>query len=182
MAEQPVSKPATKSPQDEYELVPHNQLEFLRQEVEKIKSNPFGDSHSSKDLLSSMSELNKNVAKLVAIFETANDEIVRDYKDQANTEKINKVMEQNEKLAKGIVAIADLLKELKEFKAGMQPQESGDSDRRMNPPSRAPVPGRNPFLDQPPLGLGAPGGIPGRPGPQQDLPPIDLSNIPPPPR
>jgi hypothetical protein len=177
MAEQPVLN------KDEYELVPHNQLEYLRHEVERIKRNPFGDSHSSKDLLSSMSELNKNIAKLVAIFETANDEIVRDYKDQANTEKINKVMEQNEKLAKGIVAIADLLKELKDFKAEMKPPAQ--------PEPQMPPQDGNPFLEQqgfsgPPAGMqmGPPRrDIPGRPGPQSgNLPPIDLSDIPPPPR
>ncbi|MBR9693149.1 hypothetical protein GOV07_04455, partial [Candidatus Woesearchaeota archaeon] len=106
---------------DEYELVSRNKIERLQHEVDKVRKNPFGDTSSSKDLLSAMDKLNKNMSKLVHIFETANDEIVRDYKDQANTTKINKVLEQNEKLAKGIVAIAELLKEQREVNGPPKP-------------------------------------------------------------
>ena len=121
---------------DEYELVAHDQLEYLHHEVEKIKRNPFGDTQSSKDLLSSMKQLNKNVSKLVAIFETANDEIVRDYKDKTSTEKINRVLEQNEKLAKGIVAIADLLKELRDLRGSWTapPKEMPSTTSSSAPP------------------------------------------------
>jgi hypothetical protein len=97
---------------DDYELVPRNQIDYLRREVELLKRNPFGDSKSSKDVLTALDALNQNISKLTVILETANDEIVRDYKDDTNTKRIAHVLEQNEKLARGIVVIADLLKEL----------------------------------------------------------------------
>lgn len=115
---------------DEYELVPKAQLEYLRQQVEALKQHPFGDKEGAKDLLSSVNALNKNIEKLVGIFETASDEIVRDYKDQSNTEKLNAVMEQNEKLAKGIVRIADMMAEKS---SPDSPVQSQPSQERQNP-------------------------------------------------
>ncbi len=166
---------------DEYELVRRDQLEHLQHEVEKIQKNPFGDSRSSKDLLSSMAELNRNVAKLVRIFETANDEIVRDYKDSSSSEKINKVLEQNEKLAKGIVAIADLLKELK----GTHPETSVVSapGEPSPEPGVVPPPVASPVLPQGPAGaptfepsFGAPPS-----NPPSRKPEIEIGDVPPPP-
>ncbi len=208
-------QPSNQNP-GEYELVPHDRLELLRHEVEKIKRNPFGDTQSSKDLLSSMDALNKNLVKLIAIFETANDEIVRDYRAGANTERLNKVLDQNEKLARGIIIIADLLKELKEMKGSLSPptplQNPSSTPLSSNEalhdwgaiptpmgapgfpsgPSPSPSPGsagvpgdgfssskglsssgENPFLDISP-GMRSPGA--------RKLPPINLAEIPPPPR
>ena len=140
---------------DEYELVPKNQIEALRQEIERLKRNPFGEIKNSKDILSGMDQLNRNLAKLIAIFETANEEIVRDYKDGANTERLNRVLDQNEKLAKGIVTIADLLAQRKQEDTQWQPA----------------APEQNPFLSLPPA-----------PSQMRKLPPLDLSGVPPPPR
>jgi len=192
---------------EEYELVSRNELERLQHEVDKIKKNPFGDTTSSKDLLGALDKLNKNVSTLVRIFETANDEIVRDYKDKANTEKINRVLEQNEKLARGIVAIADLLKEQR-VAHGKPEEVAPDEYKERSPVSPVPstmqptmqptVPGTTPSpvshgvpTWQP--GMPPPGpegmqqqtpemglarpGVPGRPGPR-----VDLGDVPPPPR
>jgi len=173
---------------DEYELVPHLQVEYLRREVEKIKRNPFGDTGSSKDLLTTMDQLNRNISRLIAIFETANDEIVRDYKDKASSEKITKVLEQNEKLAKGIVAIVDLLQELKELREPLQIRPGPVSEQKPtmpNPnslPENQPTIGKNPFLEEqqtPPSVATASQQWPQQP--QRRLPPISPLDVPPPP-
>lgn len=176
---------APRDANEEYELVPHSQLEYLQHEVERIKRNPFGDSASSKDLLSAMDALNKNIGKLVQIFETANDEIVRDYKDKANTERINRMLDQNEKLAKGMVTIADLLKEMKEgrnelFTPTVPPMAEGQRQEQMTTPMGTPMvqpmpqewqnalnPGapQNPFLSPESGPSGPPGMPPGIPPP-----------------
>ena len=155
--------PETHNP-DEYELVPRNEIDRLQHEVEKIRHNPFGDSSSSKDLLSAMDKLNTNVSKLVRIFETANDEIVRDYKDSANSAKINKVLEQNEKLAQGIVAIAELMKE-QHVSAPSMPEIQPEPEQ--GPVSQAPM-------------QGAPTWEPGMQPPKQSRE-ISLGDVPPPP-
>lgn len=101
---------------NDYELVSKTEVEYLRKEVEKLKKNPLGDTHSSKTLLSSMDQMSSSLNKLINIFETASDDIVRDYKEQTTSQRMDKMMEQNEKLAKGMIVIADLLKELKDYK------------------------------------------------------------------
>jgi hypothetical protein len=222
-----VPEQAPGQPSDEYELVPRNQLEYLQHEVEKLRKNPFGDTGTAKDVLTGLDMLNKSVTRLIAIFETANDEIVRDYKDRANSEKISLVLEQNEKLAKGIVAIADLLKEVKTLRtepwnpppspAATAPQPA--PEQQPSPTAPPPLPTEwqsvitappatpatnpaNPFIEQPPGGetetptqpvmsphypyfggQGAPQPPPQTPYAQQRrLPPIDFSEVPPPPR
>ena len=172
---------------DEYELVSRNEIERLHHEVDKIRKNPFGDTTSSKDLLSAMDKLNKNMSKLVRIFETANDEIVRDYKDQANTTKINKVLEQNEKLAKGIVAIADLLKEQRAVNGPPEPaheQPQAELNQGVPPIQGIPQGARTwepgmPPPGSPPVQFGEQ--PPGQPQNQQGQPPINLGEVPPPP-
>ncbi len=181
---------------DDYELVPRTQIEYLRSEVEKLRRNPFGDSKSSKDVLTALDDLNVNVRKLVAIFETANDEIVRDYKDRANTERMNRVVEQNEKLAKGIVTIAELLKEMKIANSALNaaggaapvvPSPVVDAPGVPNPVVGRPGPQYLPEDDGPQWQSAAPEQPPqGVPyfGPQQGprkLPPINFSDVPPPP-
>ena len=160
----------------DYELVPHDELEHLQREVERIKKNPFGDQGSSRDLLTAIDQLNRNVAKLVRIFETASDEIVRDYKDHAATEKINRVLDQNEKLAQGLVAIADLLKEQKAANATFETPVEGPT---IEPPSNAGVPTFEPGpVDAPPPVQGAPPQGQNPPGPK---PSLDIDDVPPPP-
>lgn len=101
---------------NDYELVSKSELEYLRKEVEKLKKNPLGDSHSNKTLLESMDQLSLSTNKMINILETANDDIVRDYKEHSTSQRMDKIIEQNEKLAKGMIIIADLLKEIKGYK------------------------------------------------------------------
>ena len=96
----------------EYEILPHTELDYLRHEVEKLKRNPLGDAQASMSLLDAMNKLNMNVVKLVEIFTSANEEMVRTFHETSTQEQIRKMLEQNEKLAKGIVAVAELVKDL----------------------------------------------------------------------
>lgn len=92
--------------------MPRTELEYLRKEVEKIKRNPLGDTQASITLLDSMSKLNISVSRLNEIFEGANDEMVKAFNETAVQEQLRKMMEQQEKLARGIVAVAEMVKEL----------------------------------------------------------------------
>jgi hypothetical protein len=97
---------------DEYELMPHTELDYLRKEVERLKRNPLGDTQASITLLDSMNKLNANIARLNDILAGANDEMVKAYSDAGAQDQLRKLSEQNEKLARGIVAVAELVKEL----------------------------------------------------------------------
>jgi hypothetical protein len=97
---------------DEYELMPHTELEYLRKEVERLKRNPLGDTQASISLLDSMNKLSVSVSRLNDILTGANDEMVKAYSDASVQEQLRRLGEQNEKLARGIVAVAELVKEV----------------------------------------------------------------------
>jgi len=99
---------------DDYELMPSSELDYLRKEVEKLKRNPLGDTQASITLLDSINKLNTTVSKLNTIFEGANDDMVKAFNETAIQDQMIKLLEQQEKLAKGIVAVAELVKDLQE--------------------------------------------------------------------
>jgi len=104
---------------DEYELMPREELEYLRKEVDKLKRNPLGDTQASISLLDSLNKLNANVEKLNRIFEGANDEMVKTFNDKDMQEQLRRLGEQQEKLAKGIVAVSELVKEVQQKQTKM---------------------------------------------------------------
>lgn len=133
---------------EEYELVPKKQLDYLLNEVEKLKRNPLGEGQHARDLYNMMAQVNVNLQKFVSILQGASDEIVRDYRDETQSHKLNILMKQNEKLGEGVLLIADLLKELKEHFKKLDEK-----------------PAPNPFKDTPPGAPAAPQGVPDAPPP-----------------
>ena len=101
--------------EDEYELLPHREIEELKAELSKLKD---FDIAPTKKLQVSLLELNAKIDKLITIFEDASHELRAEEssmsfaeKMQPLVERVNKIMDQNAELASGILAIADLLKE-----------------------------------------------------------------------
>lgn len=97
----------------DYEIVPKKQIDYLVQEVERLKRNPMGDTKHSRDLYAIMYALNQNLQKFVGLLNSASDEIVRDYRDETQSHKLNILLKQNEQLGEGVLMIGNLLKELK---------------------------------------------------------------------
>ncbi len=95
---------------ENYEIVQSDELEYLRHEVEKLKRNPLGDTQASIGLLDSMNKLNDNIEKLIGIFQSANDEMVKTFNDESYQEQLRKIRSENAKIAHGIVAVAELVK------------------------------------------------------------------------
>lgn len=106
---------------DQYELMPSSELDFLRKEVEKLKRNPLGDTQASISLLDSINKLNANIARLNDIFTGANDDLVKAFSDTNLQEQIRKMQEQQEKLARGIVAVGELVKSLEATRSAPLP-------------------------------------------------------------
>ncbi len=155
---------------DEYELLPRDEVKKIKAELETIKSGPAGSTSSAKALVGSMTELNSSMNKMLEIFKTASSEIKRG-EDEAELiskrldpflERLDKVIDQNEKIAEGIVAIADMVKEMKESNKGPEMPVLPPLDRQ---PPRFPEP--DPF--GPPPGGPQPSG-PMMPPPQQPPP------------
>jgi len=95
---------------DDYELLPHEELENLRKEVERLKKSPFPDSKQNKTLLESMDALTTSINKLIKIFEGAQEDIIKEYSESSPTKILKQISEQNAKIAEGIVALADMVK------------------------------------------------------------------------
>jgi hypothetical protein len=106
-------------PDDEYVLAPKNELDQLRQQIEGLRMTPAAvsesrslDGRSSASLIESIDHLNANIARLNQILEGANDDMVKAFQDMSVQQQLTKMAEQNEKLARGIIAVAELVKGL----------------------------------------------------------------------
>ena len=105
--------------EEEYELMPHHELDQLRREIEDLKHHPLGETPSGNELLRAVQELNQSVKALTTLFKIAAEQVgtgktheeTEIHKFEPMTHKMNELIEQNKKLAAGIVSVADLLKE-----------------------------------------------------------------------
>ncbi len=93
---------------EEYELLPHREILKLKEEVERLKANPV--SSEAANLVTIMSKLNESISRLIHIFEGAEKELAQEYKHSKLDEKLGRVVYQNKEIAKGIIAVADLIK------------------------------------------------------------------------
>jgi hypothetical protein len=149
---------------DEYELMPHQELEYLRKEVERLKRNPLGDTQASISLLDAINRLNLQIGKLNDVLAGANDEMTRAWSDTSVQEQMKRMLEQQEKLAKGIVAVATLVKDMERSRSlgtldDLLPKpapiatQSGvpmmQSDQTLPQPLPPQMQQRNPFMDAP---------------------------------
>lgn len=103
---------------DEYEILPHKEITELREELKKLK---LAEGSPTKKMTVSIVELNAKMDKLIEIFETA----TRDLREEAGglsvgeqikplAERLNKALEQNSEIAEGVVALADMIKDLRD--------------------------------------------------------------------
>lgn len=99
---------------EEYEILPKDELDYLRKEVEKLKKNPFGNSEKSRTLYDAVEDLNKTMKKLLTLFEGTQQELIEEYSKARPNEALGEVLDQNEKIAKGTLAIADMINQQQE--------------------------------------------------------------------
>ncbi len=99
--------------EEEYELLPRHEVEMLKKEIEHLKKNPFGELREGEDLLEAVNNLNHSVNKLISIFNKADEDMARYYSEVNPLEEMKGIKEQNEQIAEGIVAVADMVKDLK---------------------------------------------------------------------
>ncbi|PIN74817.1 hypothetical protein COV18_06390 [Candidatus Woesearchaeota archaeon CG10_big_fil_rev_8_21_14_0_10_37_12] len=104
-----------KSPEhDEYELLPHREIEDLKSELAKLKEFEIAP---SKRLQVSLLELNTKLDKLITIFEDATHELRIEEgglsfseKMRPMLDKMNKILEQNSEIASAVLTLADMVK------------------------------------------------------------------------
>lgn len=151
---------------DDYEIVPEKDFNSVKQDVEKIKSDPIGSSEQGKDLKDSIDKLNGSVNNLFNLFRTTADDLKAEEHDEKLVserigplfEKVDKLTEENEKIAKGIVALAEMIEEMKgnpqkqTAKKNVPPSFDSPSgpmpQRQQFPPPQQNMPGSAPFGDE----------------------------------
>ena len=100
---------------EDYELLPHNELLELKDELKKLKSKP-GSKNSKLDNVS-IDNLNSSIHKLMMIFKDASKDLKNENNEERHlsskiddaVEKMDMVIYQNEKIAEGIITIAEML-------------------------------------------------------------------------
>lgn len=95
---------------EEYELLPHEELEKLRQEVAAIKNNPIHGTKQAASLQNSVEELTQAVNNLITLFSNTNDQLTHDFRRTSVTEHFKLISEQNEQIAQGILTLADMMR------------------------------------------------------------------------
>ena len=152
----------------DYELLPHKDIVELREELQRLKAKP-----SERTLQISMVELAGKVDKLIDIFADALEQIRVEEGGLTFQEKMKpvltrmeKILEQNSQIAEGIVALADMVNEMK---PGGAEEPSLDIGEPALPTAPAPL---GPAVSPPP-GPPVPPGAPPGPGPKP-LPGVPL--------
>ena len=143
---------------EDYELLPHREIEDLKDELRKLKE---FEITPTKKLRISLIDLNKKLDKLLNIFDEARHEIRSEeiglgFKDKIKPvlEKMDRILEQQADIAEGMVALADIVKEKKKAAPKIEP----DFPMHRAPPASTMAPPR------PRMGPPAPGMPPPRPG------------------
>ena len=115
---------------DEYELLPVEELEKLRREVDELKAHPLGDSSQGNDLLHAVEQLTISINKLLKAFSDADATIAKEYVDMKTVqEHLGELHDENEKIANGIVSVASLL-------GGLDSEDKQQPQQQYMPPQQ----------------------------------------------
>ncbi|MBI2523244.1 hypothetical protein HYW19_02555 [Candidatus Woesearchaeota archaeon] len=135
---------------DDYDLMPHRQINELRGLVQDLKNKV--DRASPKELIESMDSLTKSIDSLMALFKQAADEMKYEEKEEilsggsehkAMNDKLDKIMEQNKIIADGMVAISDMVRD---FTGKQRKQQAAQAPK---PQQFQPQPSFQPSMNAP---------------------------------
>ncbi len=124
------------------------EIEHLRSQITQLRKHYPTEQPAVQTLVDSMDRLHKALDKLVVLLESANKEIYDEYDKGMHDElaKLDKLSEQNEKIARGIVAIADMLK-----RSPAQPQAPQATQPVPQPQFAPAVPPQQPSMPAAPI-------------------------------
>ena len=181
----------------EYELMPAKVVRKLAKDVEAIKKDPLGSTPQGQELLAAVSGLSTTINDLGDMFKEASSSMGEE-EEESQTVKaqleplianVDDLIEQNKKIAKAIIAIADKVDEMKgaQERAPPPPMPRGPMpppgmSRLMGLPSEPLLHPAGPIASGPGLQPAPLGMMPGQPprwSPPPSGPPAPLSGPPP---
>lgn len=107
---------------EEYEIMPHRTIENIKHELEDLKKRATSkDAISSESFRSSLDNLTQSINSLMALFKEAAEEMKLEEETESSLKenigplihKINEIEEENKTIAKGILTVADMIKDMK---------------------------------------------------------------------
>lgn len=94
---------------DDYELMPRTELDDLRREVSSLKKNSMSEGDKARVLIESMDRLTISINRLITILDDAQKDIIEEYQQAKPAEKLNQILEQNDTIARALVAMHENL-------------------------------------------------------------------------
>ncbi len=181
--------------EDEYAIVSKKEFLTLKRELDKLKQNPLEGSDQGETLQASIDNLNRSLNTMLEVFKQAADEMKLEEHDTELVskqmgplnDKLDTLIDQNQKIAKGIVAIADMVKEkLEEIQSAQKPAlkplpplpKPHEESHAPSSPGGLPPPGSPLGAPSSPGGLPPPGSPPGAPSSPGGLPPPGVPPMP----
>ena len=105
------------SGEDDYEILPHEEVEHLRKEAEKLRTSPSGQGQIDQRLISSIQQLTHSIQKLESVFDSVRKDILRDFETTEKPEDLlKKLIEQNKSVAEVLVNLVEKVNGLEQKK------------------------------------------------------------------
>ena len=95
---------------EQYEILPHEELEALRKEVEFLKQNPLGETKQADGLKASIDQLTESIHALMNLLSNVNKDMTADYENMTVESHFSHLSQQNQTIAQGILSVAELVK------------------------------------------------------------------------
>ncbi|MBW2992616.1 hypothetical protein KY345_05355 [Candidatus Woesearchaeota archaeon] len=170
---------------EDYELMPERKLSGMKKELEELRRHAASVDPKTglpKETITSIQNLNSSINSLLTLFKTATEELKLEERDEALIskkmdplmKKIDTLLDQNEKIAKAIIAIADMVREKTEGIEAKEEKLEEEMEKKPEP-ELGPKPEGPPMF--PPKYEAPPFGAPMPPPPKPSAPP----GFPPPP-
>lgn len=103
--------------EEDYEILPHQEVENLRTEVEKLKSSALVGTKEENRLNANIQVLNSSITKLYNVFESVRKDILQDFETKQRPEDLlAKLIEQNKTIAESLIVLSHKIDDLESKK------------------------------------------------------------------
>ncbi|MFT4343741.1 MAG: hypothetical protein ACMXYE_03255 [Candidatus Woesearchaeota archaeon] len=118
---------------DDYDLIPHAKLKKLEDQIEALKG---GKGGASPQLQQSMDDLSGSLKAMITVFTEAKNELrIEDEEKELLSSKIDPILQkldglldQNEKIAEGILSLADMIKRVETKVEDLESQSASEKN------------------------------------------------------
>jgi hypothetical protein len=124
----------------EYELLPHEELQELRDEIARLKQDPLQATSQADDLKHAVDRLTVTLNKFISLMTKTNDEMLDQFQQTSFLEQFARINANQEQIAKGIISVAKMVKKISDVPEtqAKNPQQTPQSPQNQSSPSAPP--------------------------------------------